>query len=547
VISPVPGGGALALNNHDQVLATFTDVGAQHLKLWDGARVVDLGLGGWASLNDLGQVVFSTGNPSINLVPKIYRDGTITNLVFPQLANALFFGGTGGINTAGQILIAEEFNGSLGPAIEQAVLLTPNTPTITWPAPADIVYGTPLSSTQLNATANVPGTFVYAPAIGTVLNAGNGQKLSVTFTPTDAINYTIATGNVAINVVLATPVITWNAPVPITFGTALTATQLNATANVPGSFIYTPGAGIVLDTGIGQTLSVTFSPTDATNYTTAAKSVTINVTVRPPTDLNGDGVPDVVLQNDVTRQVGVLHMSGAQGDVILDEAGLVSTGLSGWSLVAVADSNKDGVADLVFQEDTTRRVAVVYLGGANRETPQSANWLLQTGVPGWRVAAMGDFNGDGIPDIVLQHDTTRQALIVYMGGAQGNNPLRLQWLAQTGFPGWTIVGAADLDQDGKLDVLWEEDSTRSLLVSYMGGDDGNVVLSARWLLSPGAAGWHTVGAADFDRNGVPDLVLQNDQTRQLVVLYLGGAQGSVIQASNWLLQNSAPGWRAVVR
>jgi hypothetical protein len=61
---------------------------------------------------------------------------------------------------------------------------------ITWPAPADIVYGTALSATQLNATANVAGTFVYAPVAGTVLNAGSSQTLSVTFTPTDAANYT---------------------------------------------------------------------------------------------------------------------------------------------------------------------------------------------------------------------------------------------------------------------------------------------------------------------------------------------------------------------
>ena len=65
--------------------------------------------------------------------------------------------------------------------------------TITWSAPADITYGTALGATQLNATPNVPGSFVYSPVAGTVLNAGAGQTLSVTFTPTDAANYTGAT------------------------------------------------------------------------------------------------------------------------------------------------------------------------------------------------------------------------------------------------------------------------------------------------------------------------------------------------------------------
>src|SRR5207237_3496773 len=86
------------------------------------------------------------------------------------------------------------------------------TPVITWSTPADIIYGTALSATQLNATASVPGTFVYTPPSGTVLSAGTAQALSVAFTPTDAANYTTATKTVSINVLKATPVITWTTP-----------------------------------------------------------------------------------------------------------------------------------------------------------------------------------------------------------------------------------------------------------------------------------------------------------------------------------------------
>ncbi len=42
-------------------------------------------------------------------------------------------------------------------------------PVITWPTPKSIIFGTPLSGTQLDATANVAGSFVYSPAAGTVL------------------------------------------------------------------------------------------------------------------------------------------------------------------------------------------------------------------------------------------------------------------------------------------------------------------------------------------------------------------------------------------
>ena len=76
------------------------------------------------------------------------------------------------------------------------------TPVITWANPADVGYGTALSSAQLNATASVPGAFAYTPVIGTVLNAGT-NTLSVMFTPTDTANYNSATSQVALVVAKA--------------------------------------------------------------------------------------------------------------------------------------------------------------------------------------------------------------------------------------------------------------------------------------------------------------------------------------------------------
>ncbi|MFB3915355.1 MAG: chitobiase/beta-hexosaminidase C-terminal domain-containing protein [Terriglobales bacterium] len=149
-------------------------------------------------------------------------------------------------------------------------------PTITWANPADITYGTALSATQLNATASVDGTFAYSPAAGTVLNAGAGQTLSVLFTPADTVNYTTATKSVTINVNKIVPTITWPTPADIVYGTTLSGAQLNATASVPGSFAYSPDAGVVLNAGNGQTLSVNFTPTDS-NYASASATTAINV------------------------------------------------------------------------------------------------------------------------------------------------------------------------------------------------------------------------------------------------------------------------------
>jgi len=153
-------------------------------------------------------------------------------------------------------------------------------PVITWANPAPITYGTALSSTQLNATANLPGTFNYSPAAGTVLTAGT-QTLSATFTPTDTTDYTTATASVVLVVNQASPTVSWTVPSPITYGTPLSSTQLNASANVPGAFVYSPPAGTILSAGT-QTLSVSFTPTDTTDYSTGSATVPLIVNKATP-------------------------------------------------------------------------------------------------------------------------------------------------------------------------------------------------------------------------------------------------------------------------
>jgi sugar lactone lactonase YvrE len=122
--------------------------------------------------------------------------------------------------------------------------------TLSWSPPAPIKYGTPLSTVQLNATDSVAGTFAYTPAAGTVLAAGT-NTLSVTFTPTNAL-YGQETLTVPITVTQEGTAITWPTPTPITYGTALSGFQLDATSSsgtvsVPLSTyynvygIYTPG------------------------------------------------------------------------------------------------------------------------------------------------------------------------------------------------------------------------------------------------------------------------------------------------------------------
>jgi len=70
----------------------------------------------------------------------------------------------------------------------------------------------------------------------------------VRFTPTDATDYTTATATQKLTVNKAIPVITW-ALRRRSLSDAVVGAQLDATANVPGAFVYTPAAGTVLSAG----------------------------------------------------------------------------------------------------------------------------------------------------------------------------------------------------------------------------------------------------------------------------------------------------------
>jgi hypothetical protein len=199
-----------------------------------------------------------------------------------------------------------------GPSAE--LYVPQSLPVISWATPAAITYGTTLSSTQLNATASVPGTFIYNPAAGTT-PAGGTNTLSVTFSPTDTTDYTTATANVSLTVNKATPIITWATPAAITYGTTLSSTQLNATASVPGTFIYNPAAGTT-PAGGTNTLSVTFSPTDTTDYNTATAAVTLAVadfTFTPPSGSSTSA--NVVRGQAATYTLSVGGQGGLSGTV----------------------------------------------------------------------------------------------------------------------------------------------------------------------------------------------------------------------------------------
>jgi len=104
----------------------------------------------------------------------------------------------------------------------------------------------------------------------------------------------------------ANPVLTWPAPAPINSDQILGLTQLNATADVPGKFTYTPASGTILPIG-NQTLSATFVPDDQNDYTIQQISVGLIVKLLPPIIVPlGTVAPALVTAGGSSKGVTVL-------------------------------------------------------------------------------------------------------------------------------------------------------------------------------------------------------------------------------------------------
>ena len=132
----------------------------------------------------------------------------------------------------------------------------PATPVIVWPDPAPIAYGTALGTSQLDATASVPGTFAYTPAAGTILGAGT-NPLTAVFTPEDTVDYLSATNQVSL-VVTPMSLVSSEHPSGFQDGVTFTAeTATTATGNVvfltngvPFDTVAIPGNGRAVSAAI---------------------------------------------------------------------------------------------------------------------------------------------------------------------------------------------------------------------------------------------------------------------------------------------------------
>ena len=280
-------------------------------------------------------------------------------------------------------------------------------PVVTWvPAPTTITYGTAITAGQLDAVAaskyaaSIPGAYQYSVTAGQVPGAGS-HTLQVTFTPTDKVDFATATGTAVLQVSQATPTIQWTTPAPIVAGTPLTTAQLNATASgplgaIPGQFTYTPGVGTVLPAGAAQSLSVSFAPTDTTDYANGTGSTTITVipltvsSISPTTIPLGAASTTITLTGQGFLSNSVVKMNGTAAVTTYVSSSALTAVVPATLLktvqqltITVTDPTQTQISSPIFLQITAPTPAATFSGPSTVEPAQqpTLNFTLTSGYP----------------------------------------------------------------------------------------------------------------------------------------------------------------------
>ncbi|WP_168170786.1 choice-of-anchor tandem repeat GloVer-containing protein [Rhodanobacter sp. C01] len=206
----------------------------------------------------------------------------------------------------------------------------------------------------------------------------------------------------------------------------------------------------------------------------------------------------VPVHDDVTgagRASLLASGSGAFSTALISTTG-ASQGASmaiaaGYYPVAIGDFNGDGVADIVWT--SAHDDLYIWFGGASGYTPKYAG----TYPAGWSVVGAGDIDGDGKDDLLWVDNQAHEFAYWLMDGSTrtGSRIFNIT-------PGYYPAAIGDFDGDGKSDVLW----TSANNDLYMWLSTGSGFTSKYVTTYP--AGWKIVGRGDLDGDGRDDLVWQ---------------------------------------
>jgi Lectin C-type domain/FG-GAP-like repeat len=281
------------------------------------------------------------------------------------------------------------------------------------------------------------------------------------------------------------------------------------------------------------------------NYPKIVGSVSVNIgnspTINP--DFNKDGIPEIVWRNFGTPEKSPDSGKDAVWVLNYDKNATGSTNpftlnsqtkflkdripdLS-WKIEGTQDFNKDGITDLFWHNSNTGEsgIWVMKNDSATGTEVDKTYFIGPKTDKGWEVKGVADFDNDGSQNILWRNTITGEDAIwaVAYDSANTTTPFSLD-SAKTKFiksadKNWTIEGWADFNKDGIFDILWSNDSTGENAVWTLKADASGsdpFFSSGYYLTNTGkGSGWRAEGAIDFNNDGVSDILWRNTKTGEV--------------------------------
>ncbi|MEI6207530.1 MAG: SUMF1/EgtB/PvdO family nonheme iron enzyme, partial [Desulfuromonadales bacterium] len=189
-----------------------------------------------------------------------------------------------------------------------------------------------------------------------------------------------------------------------------------------------------------------------------------------------------------------------------------------WSIVGQGDFDGDGIKDLVWWNNRTGQVRIMLMSSAT--TVKSSTAVIYT-EPNtyWRIVATGDIDGDGKADLIWWNKLTGQVAVTLVNGTTAVTTSNSIIYTEPNTT-WKIVAAADFNGDKKVELLWCNSKTGQVA---LGQTNGTSASTANLIYTASDTDWRIAGVGDLDGDGKADIVWHNRTTGQVYGLLTNGS------------------------